>query len=65
MSIRTQDTTPLTFDKGELLRNDDGEVIDNSKKAIGLDWHNDYFARASRFFVHFFVVTARLRRENA
>ena len=65
MSIRTQDATPLTFDKSELLRNDDGEVIDNGKKAIGLDWRNDYFARASRFFVHFFVVTARLRRENA
>ena len=65
MSIRTQDATPLTFDKSELLRNDDGEVIDNGKKATGLDWHNDYFARASRFFGHFFVVTARLRRENA
>ena len=26
---------------------------------------NDNFARASRFFVHFFAVTARLRRENA
>ena len=26
---------------------------------------NNNFARASRFFVHFFAVTARLRRENA
>ena len=26
---------------------------------------NNTFARASRFFVHFFAVTARLRRENA
>ena len=26
---------------------------------------NNQFARASRFFVHFFAVTARLRRENA
>ena len=26
---------------------------------------NNNFARASRFFVHFFAVTVRLRRENA
>ena len=26
---------------------------------------NNKFARASRFFVHFFPVFARLRRENA
>ena len=26
---------------------------------------NNNFARASRFFVHFLAVTARLRRENA
>ena len=26
---------------------------------------NNNFARASRFFVHFFAVTARLLRENA
>ena len=26
---------------------------------------NNKFARASRFFVHFFAVSARLRRENA
>ena len=26
---------------------------------------NNKFARASRFFVHFFAVAARLRRENA
>ena len=42
------------------LSNEDG------KKAIGLDWQNNNFARGSRFFVvHFFAVTARLRRENA
>ena len=29
------------------------------------DKQNNNFARASRFFVHFFAVTARLRRENA
>ena len=31
----------------------------------GLDKENNNFARASRFFVHFFVVVARLRRESA
>ena len=46
------------------LNNDDGEVDENGKKALGLDFHNN-FARASPFFVHFFAVTARLRRENA
>ena len=46
--------------------NDDGDVNANDKKAIGLDWPNNNFARASRFFfVHFFAVTARLRRENS
>ena len=35
------------------------------QKAIDLDKKNNNFARASRFFVHFFDVTARLRRENA
>ena len=46
------------------LSNDDGDVNENGKKAIGLDWQNNNFARASRFFVHFFAATARLRREN-
>ena len=35
------------------------------KKAIGLDRQNNNFARASRFFVHFFPVVARLRRETS
>ena len=30
-----------------------------------LDWQNNNSARASRFFVHLFAVTARERRENA
>ena len=47
------------------LSNDDGDVNENGKKAIGLDKQNNNFARASRFFVHFFAVTVRLRRENA
>ena len=47
------------------LSNDDGDVNENSKKAIGLDWQNNNFARASPFFVLFFAVVARLRRETA
>ena len=35
------------------LRNDDGDVNENGKKAIGLDWQNNNFARASRFFCTF------------
>ena len=35
---------------------------ERQKKAVGLDWQNNNFARAPRFFVHFFAVTARLRR---
>ena len=47
------------------LSNDDGDVNEKGKKAIDLDWQNNNFARASRFFVHFFAFTARLRRESA
>ena len=38
----------------------------NGKKAIltGLDWQKNNFTRASRFFVHFFAINARLRQEN-
>ena len=45
------------------LSNDDVDVNENGKKEIGLDWLNNNFARASCFFVHFFAVSARLRRE--
>ena len=41
------------------LSNDDGD----GKKEIVLDWQNKNFARVSRFFLHFFAVVARLRRE--
>ena len=49
------------------LSNEDGDGIENREKAIGLDWQNNNFARASRFcvYVHFLVVVARLRRESA
>ena len=44
------------------LNNHDVDVNKNSNK--GLDWQNNNFARASRFFVHFFAITARLRRSE-
>ena len=47
------------------LSKDDGGGNESGKKAIGLDWQNNNFARASHFFVHFFAVTARLRRKTA
>ena len=31
---------------------------------MGLDWQNNSFARASRFFVHFLAGVARLQRES-
>ena len=46
------------------LGNDDGDGNKNGKKAIGLDWQNNNFARASLFFEHFFVVAVRLQRES-
>ena len=42
---------------------DDGNEY--GKKALGLDWQNNSSARASRFFVHFFAVAARLQSESA
>ena len=42
--------------------NDDGDENENGKKA---DKQNDNFARATRFFVHFSAVVARLQRETA
>ena len=55
----------ILYFESESLSNDDGDVTENGKKAIGLDWQNNNLARASRFFVHFLAVTARLRRESA
>jgi len=43
--------------------NDDDD-INEGRKAIGLDWKINSSARASRFFVHFFAVTARPRRSR-
>ena len=42
-----------------------GDGNENVKTAIGIIKQNNKFARVSRFFVHFFAVSARLGRENA
>jgi len=47
------------------LSNDVGDRNEKGKKAIGLDWQNNHFARAARFMVHFYAVNARLRRETS
>ena len=36
------------------LSTDDGNVTENGKKATGLDWQSNNFARASHFFCTFF-----------
>ena len=51
----------------KFLDHNDKEFLQRRRleaKKIGLVQKNN-FARASRFFVHFLTVTARLRRENA
>ena len=47
------------------LTNRDGNGNEKGKKAKALDWQSKNFARASRFFVHFLAVVARLRRTSA
>ena len=41
----------------------DGDGDENGKKAIGLNWQTNNFARASYFLVHFFAVVACIRRK--
>ena len=45
------------------LHNNDGDVNENGKKVIGLDWQNN-FAYASGFFVHFLTITVRLQNKT-
>ena len=47
------------------LRNDDDDSNENGTKEIGLDKENNNFARATRFFVHFFVIVVVLQSETA
>ena len=44
---------------------DDADGNENVKKTSWFNKQNKNFARASRFFVHFFPIFPRLRRENA
>ena len=57
----------MTVSKQRLQNRDDDDDDDNEngKKAISLDKQNNNFARATRFFVHFSVIVARLQRETA
>ena len=47
------------------LRSNDADGYENVKKNQRFNKQNNNFERGSRFFVHFFPVFARLRRENA
>ena len=47
------------------LRSNDADGNENVKKNNWFNKQKNNFARASRFFVHFFPVFALLRRENA
>ena len=47
------------------LSYDASDGKENWKKSIGLYQHNNNCARASRFFVRFLAVVARLRRETS
>ena len=47
------------------LRCDDGDGNEDVKKAIGLITKTTIFHVHHTFFVHFFAVTAGMRRENA
>ena len=44
---------------GSFISNEDGDGNENRKKAIGLVWQNNNFARVLRLFVHFLAVFAR------
>ena len=62
LMMMTTTTTMADDDNRELKQRQGNET---GKKAIGLDWQKNNFARASRFFVHFLAVIARLQRESA
>ena len=55
----------LTFISQGSFGNDDRDGNEKAEKCDRFNPQNNNFARASHFFVHFFVGTARLRRENA
>ena len=44
---------------------DDDDDKENGKRVIGFYQQNNKFARASRYFVHFFAVVALLRHKTS
>ena len=51
---------------GSLSNEDgDGDANENGEKTVGIDWQINNSARASRFFVHFYAVGARLQLETS
>ena len=61
---------PKFYPKWEVIVNRDLKIRPGRRRQRGRQKSNRFnnqnnFARASRFFVNFFAVTARLRRENA
>ena len=52
-------------DSGELKQRRRRRQRERQKSNRFKFWQNNNFARASRFFVHFFAVVARLQRESA
>ena len=61
-SVFMEKSFPAIADQSGFADRDGNE---NDKKAIGFCKENDNFARASRLSVHFFVVTAWIRRKYA
>ena len=62
LSFKSVDKIMLYDDLIEIrgsLSNDEGDGNENGNKVIGLDWQNNNFARASRFFVDLFAAAAR------
>ena len=55
-SVYRLETVIFSFLSLGNLSNNDGDANEDSKKAIGLGWHKNNSARASRFFVHFCAV---------
>ena len=57
--------TPHIFERLWSLSNDDTNRNETGNNVTGLNWQNNNSARASRFFVHFSAIVARLQRETA
>ena len=71
--VQTDPTAPAVFYISEEVREQVNRELKIRRRRRQQERHksnrfnnqNNNFARASRFFVHFFAVIARLRRENA